>query len=196
MTGFLEKKRYEKYFDYNYVSTVVLANPKTILNDKFAKKNIKNKVLRADQLINYINHMNDIVDGSMNDNDMQSLAQFFLDNSQPNKSDYSKKYEDIISRLDTYEAEKNDQVIDKVENRDLVVESRISRDDLIIMLKAYRITQSRKENVKAYYIFNDSQMNDLIDKKPTNKTELLNVSGFGNVKIEKYGEDILNILNT
>jgi hypothetical protein len=43
-----------KYFeDYNK-SVVVLANPKTVLNAKFAKKEVKEKVIRADQLVKYI----------------------------------------------------------------------------------------------------------------------------------------------
>lgn len=38
----------------NYKSIVCLANPKTILNDKYAKKEVKEKVVRADQLIAHI----------------------------------------------------------------------------------------------------------------------------------------------
>ena len=37
-------------------------------------------------------------------------------------------------------------------------------------------------------------MNDLVSKMPINKEELLNVNGFGTIKIEKYGKDILEIL--
>lgn len=35
-------------------SLVVLANPKTVLNDRYAKKEVKEKVIRADQLITTI----------------------------------------------------------------------------------------------------------------------------------------------
>lgn len=38
-------------------------------------------------------------------------------------------------------------------------------------------------------------MMDLISKMPNTKEKLLGVTGFGNAKVEKYGEDILNILN-
>lgn len=44
----------DRYFDENYKSIVVLANPKTYLNYKFAKKEVKDKVIRADQLIDFI----------------------------------------------------------------------------------------------------------------------------------------------
>lgn len=41
----------EKMFDHWNRSLVVLANPKTLLNDKYAPKDINSKVIRADQLI-------------------------------------------------------------------------------------------------------------------------------------------------
>ena len=44
----------QKTFDSMYQSVVVLANPKTVLNVKFAKKEVKEQVIRVDQLVNYI----------------------------------------------------------------------------------------------------------------------------------------------
>ena len=38
-------------------------------------------------------------------------------------------------------------------------------------------------------------MKDSIKKNPKNEEELLKVSGFGKVKVEKYGKDILKILS-
>ena len=37
---------------------VVLANPKTVVNDRYAKKEVKEQVIRADQLIETIQRMN------------------------------------------------------------------------------------------------------------------------------------------
>ena len=45
------------FADY-FKSLVVLANPKTVLNDKFAKKEVKSQVYRADQLVNVIKKIN------------------------------------------------------------------------------------------------------------------------------------------
>ena len=36
---------------------------------------------------------------------------------------------------------------------------------------------------------------DLLEKMPRTKEELKNVSGFGEVKVNKYGENILKIVN-
>ena len=49
--NFIGKTIIEKSFNNDYKSLVVLANPKTLLFDRFAKKEIKNKVIRSDQLI-------------------------------------------------------------------------------------------------------------------------------------------------
>ena len=46
-----------RYFEEFNKSVVVLANPKTILNAKYAKKEVKEKVIRADQLVKYIKEM-------------------------------------------------------------------------------------------------------------------------------------------
>lgn len=45
--NFLTKVFFEKYFDENYRSIVVLANPKTVLYDRYAKKEIRQQVIRA-----------------------------------------------------------------------------------------------------------------------------------------------------
>ena len=54
--------------------------------------------------------------------------------------------------------------------------------------------KSYQRKIKPYYIFNDAQMEDIIAKNPQTKEELLQISGFGNVKVEKYGEEIVGIL--
>ena len=157
---------------------MVLANPKTILNAKYTKKEVKQKVIRLDQLIAHIK----AIDGAQQDysfktDEMLAAAQFFLDANKERKTDYLKKYETVASE--------NVQDIPTV----------VNKDDLTKKLKAFRWDQSKKENIKPYYIFNDMQMNDLIEKNPKNEEELLLVSGFGKVKVEKYGKEILKILS-
>ena len=55
----LVRKISEHVFEDSYCSIVVLANPKTVLNAKYAKKEVKNQVIRADQLVNFIKKVND-----------------------------------------------------------------------------------------------------------------------------------------
>ena len=44
-------------------------------------------------------------------------------------------------------------------------------------------------------LFNDAQMEDLILKYPKTPEQLIYVSGFGEKKVEKYGTEIIKILN-
>lgn len=48
--------------------------------------------------------------------------------------------------------------------------------------------------VKAYFVFNNNQLNVLLEMIPTIPDELLKCNGFGASKVEKYGEPILTIL--
>ena len=176
-TNFLAKKRFENSFANTYKSIVVLANPKTILNAKYAKKEVKQKVIRLDQLIAHIKALDAAEEYSFKTDDMLSLGQFFLDANKEKKTDYLKKYKN--------------EVTDNSES----VPVEVNKEELIKKLKDFRWCQSKYENIKPYYIFNDMQMNDLIEKNPKNEKELLQVSGFGKVKVDKYGKDILKILS-
>ena len=71
-----------------------------------------------------------------------------------------------------------------------MVNKEIIRETLV----KYRLEQSRKENIKAYFIFNNNQLDDLLEKMPTTPEELLKCGGFIAAKVEKYGEEILTIL--
>lgn len=194
--NFLTKMLFEKNFENMYKSIVVLANSKTILNDRFAKREVKELVIRADQLIQYIKNTDASSDTNMNEDEMRKLAQFYLENNQTKKTDYTVKYEKLVQELQETEIKQRDCESDSSgeaeETKEVLKEN---TEELIKKLKAFRLEQSRKENIKPYYIFNDAQMNDLIEKYPKNKQELLSVSGFGEVKIEKYGDRILAILN-
>lgn len=194
-SNFLTKMIFEKRFEETYKSIVVLANPKTYLNAKYAKREIKEQVIRADQLVSYIQKTDK---GSANteisNDEMLKLAQFYLEQNIPQRSDYARKYEETAAEVEAGKQKEMPKVQEIKE--ETTKESSIDREAIISKLKAYRLEQSRKEKCKPYYIFNDAQMNDLLDKFPQSKVELLKVSGFGNVKTEKYGDDILKILKS
>ena len=72
---------------------------------------------------------------------------------------------------------------------------KIEENDIFKELRAYRLNKSREENIKAYFIYNDNQLKDLISKMPKSKEELQLVAGFGEKKADKYGDDILKIVS-
>jgi superfamily II DNA helicase RecQ len=61
-------------------------------------------------------------------------------------------------------------------------------------LRQYRYNTSKAEGVKAYFIFNNAQLEELVSVMPETLDELKNISGFGDVKCQKYGPAILDII--
>ena len=177
----ISRKIFESHFEDNYKSIVVLANPKTILNAKYAKKEIKEQIVRADQLVQRIKELDMQVKEAMTEKQMLEIANFFLDKNQSERSDYAEKYEKLLK-----EAEDSEEHI--ISEKDKL------KGELRTELKAFRLNKSRQEKIRPYFIFNDAQMEDLLEKNPKNKAELCQVSGFGTVKAEKYGDEILEIL--
>ncbi len=195
----LLKLIFDKIFDDFYKSVVVLANPKTLLNAKDAKKDIKEKVIRADQLNKYIKDAcSKSKNAEDNDKDMKLLAEGFLKLHTPSGSDYARKYEEIIQTMGANQDEpsnKKQDITDTVSGQSIEHKTSFDEELLVQKLKAYRLKQCREENIKPYYVFNDKEMRDLIEKMPDSQASLLQVSGFGKVKVEKYGDNILGILN-
>lgn len=52
--NFIRKKGIDLFFEENFKTVVVLANPKTVVNTKYAKKENKDQIIRCDQLNDYL----------------------------------------------------------------------------------------------------------------------------------------------
>jgi len=63
-------------------------------------------------------------------------------------------------------------------------------------LKQYRFETCKAEGVQAYCIFNNAQLLAVIAAMPASLTDLKKISGFGDVKCQKYGEAILEIVRS
>jgi len=186
----------DKYFEDFYKSVVVLANPKTVLNAKFAKKEIKKKVIRADQLVKYIKdiYVNSKVT-PYSEEGLLEWANSFLNLHKEVEKDYTGKYDKY--RINNSKSEIDNEVLPEKVATSTSSNTIINVEDTDIFkeLKMYRLNKSREENIKPYYIYNDNQLKDLILKMPKNKEELKLVYGFGEKKANKYGDDILKIIN-
>lgn len=66
---------------------------------------------------------------------------------------------------------------------------------LIAQLKVLRRQLAQQENVPAYVIFSDATLLELATYLPTQPEDLPRISGFGQVKINKYGEAFLDEIN-
>jgi ATP-dependent DNA helicase RecQ len=63
-------------------------------------------------------------------------------------------------------------------------------------LKALRRELADARGVPAYIVFSDATLLAMATAKPRNEAELLNVSGVGPTKLERYGEAFLEVLRT
>ena len=65
-------------------------------------------------------------------------------------------------------------------------------DPLLAALKAVRFRVAQEQHVPAYIVFSNATLLDMAAKRPGSMEELLEVSGVGHVKAERYGADFLN----
>ena len=140
-TNIIAKTLFEKAFDENYKSLVVLANPKTVLNVKYATKDIKEKIVRAGQLISKIKELDAKVDtADFSQNSMLEIANSILEKNIESRSDYAKKYEELLQKM-----EEND-ACEEVTSVEIV--SEINREELVKRLKAsdWNRVEKKKSN--------------------------------------------------
>lgn len=61
-------------------------------------------------------------------------------------------------------------------------------------LKLWRSERAKEDNLPVYMIATNSELFSIAKFKPAKKEELIELKGFGEKKIAKYGDDILEIL--
>lgn len=157
------------------LSLVVMANPKTIIKKYKCPAEIERTLIKYDQI-------------------KATLEK--LQNDKANQYDLAEKYmfdiANLLVRLNT----PIDMDLEAKYQLSSEEYQKKSEDQLREELTAYRLQTSRAENIKAYYIFNNAEMEDMIAKYPRTDEELLKIKGFGKVKLDKYGSEILKIFNT
>lgn len=86
-------------------------------------------------------------------------------------------------------------VMKKVENSEKVVKTHRPKvpvnSDLLDALKALRKGIASKKSVPAYVIFTDATLIDMCKKCPETPDEMLEVSGVGRTKLDKFGKQFL-----
>jgi len=71
----------------------------------------------------------------------------------------------------------------------------VEAQKLFKRLKSFRYKVTEKEQVPAYMVFHDADLKNIASQQPKTKEELLNIKGIAVKKYEKYGEDVLKIVN-
>jgi superfamily II DNA helicase RecQ len=60
-------------------------------------------------------------------------------------------------------------------------------------LRAWRNAEARKSGFPPYCVFSDQALYGIVQARPANTSELLEINGIGPAKVEKYGQNILQI---
>jgi len=72
-----------------------------------------------------------------------------------------------------------------------------SPDQLLFeKLRTLRSALAKEQNVPPYVIFSDKTLIEMAEVKPTTPAHMLNISGIGDVKVQRYGDAFLNVLKT
>lgn len=186
-----------KFFNSSYESIVVLANPKSIIDLKNAPSSVKDRIIRADKLNNFISSYYEKTDKpKLSDLDLLDWSERYLHLDEPSNIDYFRKYDRYLI---------NEKAIDSINSDNIserILDSMLKNNNPIIgvkslqdRLKEYRLSVSKKSLIKPYQVFTDKELNDLLTIKPSCIKDLEGIKGFGSIKCSKYGMDIINIIN-
>lgn len=165
LQGKLKSFLFERNFENFYRVLVVAANGENILNTKYAPKDMKNNIIKADALIRRLeydrNHSNkDLWD---NRKSMEQWANHFL-------------------KLN----------VKKEDNFDIIVEETI--DSLKEKLIEFRKQRSREKNIPAYYVFNNEELEKILELKPKTIEELRKLKIITDIKVNSHGKEIVDII--
>lgn len=173
------------YNELPVISLVIFTNPKATLNFKGCSDEIANKVIKVDLLNTKLKELVKQTKSAVyEEKEAFKIADNFnkinCKHEKPQKIDYE-NIDKTQEKTETIITDKNTPTKNK--------------DELRKALKAFRTAEAGSNNIPPYFVFNNDEMERIIDSMPHNKEDLHKIKGFGDVKIEKYGESILKIIN-
>ncbi len=85
----------------------------------------------------------------------------------------------------------------RIESKDRYSTSGSTNYDVVLFdqLKQLRMAIANAENVPPYIVFPDTTLVELSTFLPMNYEDLPHISGFGKIKIDKYGKEFLSVIN-
>ncbi len=69
-----------------------------------------------------------------------------------------------------------------------------ARDALVFALKKWRLERARADEVPAYVVFHDATLESIAELAPTSEAALSTVTGIGPTKLERYGAEVLAVI--
>ena len=174
LQGKLKSFLFERNFESFHRVLVVAANGENILNTKYAPKEMKNNIIKADALIRKLEYDRDRSDRDLWDNKkaMEQWANHFIKLNIEKEENFEIKLEDCE---------------DKVES--------LNVDVLKERLIEFRKQRSKEKNIPAYYVFNNDELEKILQILPKTFEDLKKSKILTDVKINSHGKEIINIIN-
>lgn len=67
-------------------------------------------------------------------------------------------------------------------------------EDLLAALKSWRSDRAKQLKVPAYVVFTDATLTAIAEQRPPDSSALVAISGIGATKLERFGEDVLALV--
>lgn len=164
---------------------VVMANSKNILNLRYAPKDYKYKVIKSDNLVDYLKRDMDRLSSEyyIDQKQMKKIAETILAAyHKPVEVDYIQKFEEDFNLLNS----KTQKVIAKEKPSDNFVKEK---------LVSYRKNKSTEKGIPAYYIFTNDELDKILALNPSTIKELEDAKILTSVKLKLHGKEIIDIIN-
>ena len=170
LKGFLFERNFESF----HRVLVVAANGENILNTKYAPKEMKNNIIKADALIRKLEYDRDHSDRDLWDNkkSMEQWANHFIKLNVEKEENFENVFEDCEDKVES-------------SNTDILKERLIE----------FRKQRSKEKNIPAYYVFNNDELERILEILPKTYEDLKKSKILTDVKINSHGKDIVNIIN-
>ena len=66
--------------------------------------------------------------------------------------------------------------------------------ELLARLKAWRTDQARRQAIPAYVVLHDATLTEIARRAPRSHAELSEIPGIGEKRLQRYGEELLSVL--
>ncbi|WP_391204693.1 HRDC domain-containing protein [Psychrobacillus sp. L4] len=164
---------------------VVFTNNKTILDLQKAKEEIRERIIRVDGLVEYISkELKKSSPVLLLDNRMSDIGRFLKD---------SHKEVELEKANDAVELKLLGETVESIANTP--VEQTQNSSGLEDALRKYRKEKATAMGVKAFYIFSNQTLDEIVSKQPTSLEQLSTIRGIGEKKIEEFGQEILEVIH-
>src|SRR5690606_26012938 len=138
------------------------ANPKTIIEFNYAKKEIRDQIIKYDQIKNTIQSISKSIKGysKLSNKEMIEVAELIYENHKPIEYDYIRRFN---LKIEEKEIDSSEEKTD--------VEEKVLDDSLFESLRSYRLNKAKEKGIPIYFIFNNEQLSNLVLNKPKNREE-------------------------